>query len=165
MDLDTFKALFRYSDWANLRVLGCAAELSNEQLDRQLEIGSGTLRKTLLHLYNGEFVWRQRWQTEDAVPWPSEDEPAAIPALTDRFKTNFAARDGFLATVTALALTQIRKYRDSRGTWYEAPLGDMLMQAGVHSIHHRAQIVNMLRRLGGEAPELDYMYWRRHPTK
>ena len=35
--------------------------------------------------------------------------------------------------------------------------GDMILQGLVHSIHHRAQAVNMLRQLGLGPPEVDYM--------
>ena len=40
------------------------------------------------------------------------------------------------------------------------PLGDTMLQIGGHGTHHRAQAVNMLRRLGRTAPPLDYIDYR-----
>jgi uncharacterized damage-inducible protein DinB len=40
----------------------------------------------------------------------------------------------------------------------------MLLQLCYHATHHRAQAVNILRRLGTQAPELDYMMRIREPA-
>ena len=68
--------LFEYSDWANAQVLSAAAGLSDEQLDRPLEIGPGpgTLRRVLMHTWAGEDMWLRRWQGEIEARWPAESE-------------------------------------------------------------------------------------------
>jgi uncharacterized damage-inducible protein DinB len=40
----------------------------------------------------------------------------------------------------------------------------MLLQGALHSKHHQAQAVNILRRLGAAWPELDYMMHVRKPV-
>lgn len=48
--------------------------------------------------------------------------------------------------------------------WFENPpielsRGEALLQACLHSVHHRAQIATMLRQIGVEPPMIDYIYW------
>jgi hypothetical protein len=42
----------------------------------------------------------------------------------------------------------VQNYRDSKGSLFKATLNDMLIQNVMHSTHHRAQIVNAIRRVG-----------------
>jgi uncharacterized damage-inducible protein DinB len=164
MNIESIQTFLRYNDWANGRLLQAAVALTDELLDRPFEMGRGTLRKTLLHIAVAEHVWVQRWKAKVEVPWPNEDEPVGIAAMGERLRATQKDRDGFLATLKDADLSRIVTYRDSLGSLYTAALGDMLLQLCTHSAHHRAQAVNMLRRLGAQAPELDYMYWVRKPA-
>jgi len=73
-------------------------------------------------------------------------------------------RDAFLAELSDAALQASVTYRDSKGSLFSASLGQMMVQMCVHSTHHRAQAVNMIRRAGGQTPEVDYMVWVRKPV-
>ncbi|MGD9689351.1 MAG: DinB family protein [Phycisphaerales bacterium] len=159
-----FTALFAYSDASNSRVLDAAAALSDAALDTPLDIGPGCLRRILLHLYNGEYVWLARWSGEIETRWPSESEPAPVAAIAQRFREVWSRRDQFLSTLAPAAIDRAQTYRDSKGSLFRASLRDMLLQGLVHSIHHRAQAVNALRRLGGPIVELDYMMRLRQPA-
>lgn len=164
IDLDTIRALLRYSDWANEQLVRAAAGLTHDSLDKVFDIGLGTLRRTLLHILAGESVWLKRWQEEQETPWPNEDELVAPAMVWDRFSEMFPQRDRFLALLRPEDTTRAVVYRDSKGSLFSAPLGDMMIQMCTHSAHHRAQAVNIFRRLGADAPELDYMMWVRRPV-
>ncbi len=164
IQLETVRDLLRYNDWANTELLRTAASLSDAALDRTFEMGVGSLRRTLIHVYNGEHVWLNRWQGRAETPWPGESEPIGVAALRDRFAAHVSARDAYLTTLRDSDLHTIVAYRDSRGSRFRAARGDMLFQAINHSIHHRAQAVNMVRNVGGGLVELDYMMWKREAT-
>ncbi|TWT43838.1 DinB family protein [Phycisphaerae bacterium RAS1] len=164
VDLTTVRTLLVHNDWANGELLRCAAPLPAAPLDRPIDMGVGSLRRTLLHIYNGEHVWLQRWRRQSETPWPSEDELVAMADLSSRFTRQYQERDAFLATLTPADVARAQVYRDSKGGLFTATLGDMLLQALHHSAHHRAQAVNMLRQVGAEAPELDYMVRVRRPV-
>lgn len=157
MQLECARPFFTYSDWANAQLLGAAATLQDEALDRRFDMGPGSLRRTLIHIYNGEHVWLRRWQKQRDTAWPSEDEVVGIAVLQQRFEANARERDAFLAALPPGALAAEQVYRDSRGGLFGATLGAMLMQGILHSHHHRAQAVNMVRQVGAGLVELDYM--------
>lgn len=164
INLESAKTFLRHNDWANGQVLNAAAGLSDEKLDKAMEMGRGSLRSQLLHIWAGESVWLARWQGRTETPWPNENEKAPVASILQRFETVYAERNRFLGGLNDAALAQMVTYRDSKGSLFKASLADMITQAIVHSAHHRAQVVNMIRRLGGQPPELDYMMWVRKPA-
>lgn len=164
MHLPTIRTLLDYTDWSNTRLLECAANVSDDHLDQDLQIGPGTLRRILIHTYNGELVWLKRWRNEPSIPWPSESDKTPVAELATRFHDNARERNAYLDTLNPAQLPVVQAYRDSKGNPFKAPLGDMLMQAVMHSKHHQAQACNALKRLGAPWPELDYMIRLRQPV-
>ena len=158
IDIPTIRTMLDYTDWSNGRLLAGAAPCSDEQLDRDLQLGPGTLRRILLHTYNGELIWFNRWRGAVENTWPDEQEKVSIADLKERFKANAQARDRWLATLGSPDSARTQTYRDSKGSLFQAALGDMLMQGVMHTKHNQAQCVNALKRLGAAWPELDYMY-------
>lgn len=156
--------LFQYNDWADKQLLAAAAKCDDAALDRSFDMGPGSLRRTLIHLFNGEFVWLQRWQGRRETKWPSEAEKVGAAALQERFEATWRDRDAFLGTLGGGDLGRVVVYRDSKGSEFQAALSDMLLQMLVHSTHHRAQAVNMLRQAGAGLVELDYMMAIRRPV-
>lgn len=164
LTLDSAREFLTYNDWANRELLQAAGPLPDEALDRPFDMGVGALRRTLIHIYNGETVWLERWRGRVETPWPTEDERLAVETLACRFVALTAVRDDYLGRLRDADLAESVTYRDSKGGLFRATRGAMLMQALVHSAHHRAQAVNMLRRVGGALVELDYMMHVRQPA-
>lgn len=159
------RQMFLYGRWANDRLLTAAGPLPDAALDHPFEMGVGSLRRTLLHLFNGEFVWLQRWQGRRDAPWPDEHERATVATIAQRFADLYPQRDSFLTSVKDVDLSSPIVYRDSKGSLFAASLAEMLVQGFNHSTHHRAQAANMLRHVGVEGVELDYMYSVRRPAQ
>ncbi|GJM25206.1 MAG: hypothetical protein DHS20C16_16210 [Phycisphaerae bacterium] len=162
--IECVKTLLGYNDAANPLVLQAAKNLPDEALDRSFPLGRGSLRKTLLHIWAGESTWLKRWKGDVEAPWPSESEPVAVSEIAGWMDEVKRGRDSFVNGLTESALTKMQQYRDSKGKLFEATLGDMLLQGCIHSTHHRAQAVNMLRNVDAGLVELDYMNWVRRPV-
>src|SRR6478672_2149810 len=62
MNLLDIRHLFDYTQWANGLALNAAAELSDEDLRREVRISHGSIFGTLLHMAGAEWIWLQRWQ-------------------------------------------------------------------------------------------------------
>lgn len=145
-------------------VLDAAAPLTDAQLDQPFDMGVGSLRRTLPHLLGGESVWLCRWRGERDTRWPDEREPARVEVIRERFACTWRDREVFLRGLTQADYARRIVYRDSYGNLYSAVLQEMILQGLVHSMHHRAQAVNMIRRVGGSAPQMDFMYLVREPA-
>ncbi len=162
--LKPIRSLLSYSDAMNEKILVAAVALSDAQLDQAFDMGMGTLRKTLAHIYVGEMVWLERWQGNTDCKWPPYETTLSPSEILDRCRALIGPRDVFVGSLDATRLAAVQVYRDSRGSLFRAMLLDMILQGITHSTHHRAQAVNMIRRAGGAVVEVDYMYAHREPA-
>jgi len=163
--MNTIRELFSYVDWARERLLTALASSDNGALDHPFEMGEGTLRKTLHHLWGAEQVWLSRW---NGVPSPldsvdaEEADAIGIAELSERFQASAAERNAWLAAQESLD----RIFRYPRPFWMEAGhdleinLGVTVLHLANHFPHHGAQAVNMMRRVGLEPPAIDYIVMR-----
>jgi len=55
--VDLVKRLHQHRAWVNGNLLNAAAQLSDEQLRSQYQIGQRSIWKSLVHLYAAEYVW------------------------------------------------------------------------------------------------------------
>lgn len=157
----TLAELFTFNDWAWARLLDAARLLPDAALDRPFEMGPGSLRATLHHLWAAENVWLARWMGR-APEYRWEPNGIAIADLSAKSAATAAERNELLARQTRDSLAASVAFTDSRGTPYSFPLGRLMLHVCNHGSHHRAQALNMLRRLGAALPKpgLDYIFMR-----
>ncbi len=159
MRLASLRDLFKYCDWANARVWSTAADLNDEQLDRAFEMGEGSLRKTLAHIYGAERAWCKRCEAPDASTLPRSRDTHTLAEIREASQRLADLRNRWLDALADDALDcEVAYTRD--GHSYTHLLSDVLLHVCNHGIHHRAQALNMLRRLGKEVQMLDVMVMR-----
>lgn len=159
--LATLRELFNHNDWARDKLLALAADLSDEALDRPFDMGPGSLRATLFHLWACEFGWLRRWQPGSDHGYADEPAGESIDEMRRRFIETAAERDAFMAGLTEADGGRRITYQRRDGGTSTFPLGDMMLHVTNHGVHHRAQVLNMLRHLGVEKlPGLDYLFMR-----
>ncbi len=157
----TLAELFAFNDWARDGLLRASAGIDDERLDRPFEMGEGSLRKTLNHLYSAELVWLDRW--EGRLPrYRVSAEGVTVAGLGEEFRDVARRRNDFLNRLGDSELARRITYVNLRGKTYTYPLGAMMLHVCNHGSHHRAQAVNMLRRVGAPIPPpgLDYIFMK-----
>ncbi len=159
LDVETIREYYRYSDWATLLLCDHAEKLTDERLDRAFEMGIGTLRKTLLHIYDAEAWWCANWTDAENKAYQQLPPTTSIAELKVLLETHIAARDGFFVTLTAAKLQEVISAEVTPDLWLRFRLGETMLQLPPHGTHHRAQCRNMLRHLAVETQEIDYLDW------
>ena len=154
--MQTFREMFRYGDAATDRILDAAAALDDAALDRPLDLGMGSVREILRHLAAAEETWVARVGGEAQAPFRQGQMPRDVAGLRSLLHALRPRRDALLGGGDALDADL--DYRDSKGGLYRAARRQMFLQLALHSHHHRAQLANALRRAGGAALDLDFMY-------
>jgi uncharacterized damage-inducible protein DinB len=162
--MDLLDRLLGHDAWTTRELLRLCHGLTDEQLDREFDIGHRTVRATLLHIIRNVEVWSDLMRggpiRADRGAHPEGRSVSGLIARLDR-----AAAD--LASV-ARAVAQ-------RGGWDERfvdtldsppvkkTCGGGIAHVITHSMHHRAQLLWMLRQLGVDGlPEGDVLSWEQH---
>src|SRR5262249_32181252 len=106
--------------------------------------------------------WLERWIDATKARFPEAAPALPIPALHDRFRTTAAERTDFLATQTESSIERKITYTNIKGQTATYPLRAMLLHVCNHGSHHRAQAINILRRLGADYPKpgADYIFMK-----
>ncbi len=150
--MDTYDRLLDFEQWAMHDLLKFCGPLTDEQLDRQFDIGHTSIRATWVHLvWNMEF-WVSLMTGNGPLHEP--DWPGiSIAELTTRYDEQFAAfasltrqlRDANRLDDTFTDHWQVRK-----------SMAGTILQVIIHASEHRMEITHMLIRLGLEnVPEVD----------
>lgn len=171
--------IYDYLTQARERVFAAVRPLSPEQYRREFDFGLHTLARTLTHIMISEWYYIERLAGRTLRPydeWPIRDEiPPAFEVLESTWREQARhTRAALAAERDWRRVIQYLGFPDDHGKRYHvtATAGDLAAQLALHEVHHRAQLMAMLRRLGDERPgpplqDLDYndlMFERRAAT-
>lgn len=173
--------IYDYLTKARERVFDAVRPLTPEQCHHQFAFGlnpGGTIGSTLTHIMISEWYYIERLEGR-TVPsydqWPIKYEPPHAPAFDVIEKTWREQAKKVRAAIAAerdwdRKITWLSFPDDTRGNkrfHITATAGDFFTQLALHEVHHRAQVMVMLRELGTPLVDLDYnalMFERRETT-
>lgn len=154
--------IYEYLTKARGRILAQARSLSGEAYGRRYEIGSGSIGSTLTHIWVSEWYYIERMMEREVAPyseWPVKYE---TPPALEMIERGWAGQ----ADATRAAIRAVRdwdapiEYRvtldDGKRVRVKCTASGLFIQLMLHEVHHRAQLMNMLRHAGVAADDLDY---------
>jgi uncharacterized damage-inducible protein DinB len=165
--MDLLDRLLGHDAWTTRQLLLRCRGLTDEQLDRPFDIGHRTVRATLLHIIRNVEVWSDLMSGQPVRPGSGEQpDDRSVPAMIARLDR--AAAD----------LARLARAVAERGGWderfvdvldrppVEKTYGGGIAHVITHSMHHRAQVLYMLRQLGVEGlPEGDVLSWEQQAER
>ncbi|MBO6539114.1 MAG: damage-inducible protein DinB [Rhizobiaceae bacterium] len=158
-----FAMMAAYNKWANALVYNAAANLSEEEFNRQAGAFFGSMCGTLNHVLVADRIWMKRFTGEgdapaqlDAVPFPGFNKlRAAREAEDDRIVAWIDTLDdaALAGRFTYMTVTDMRTVSQR--------LAPALAHYFNHQTHHRGHAHMVLTVLGKDAPSLDLIYFQR----
>ncbi len=149
--------LFEYNRWANARVLTAVSKLSSEQFTKDLSNSFPSIRDTLVHMMWAEWIWLMRWRGESPkIKFDPVDFPT-VARLKAKWSEIETGQIEIINSLTEESLSTVIAYFNTKGEEWKYPLGQMMQHVVNHASYHRGQIITMLRQLGVEAVNTDYL--------
>jgi uncharacterized damage-inducible protein DinB len=161
MDLETIQQLFTYNAWANQRTVAGCESISNEQFLLQVGGSFGSVRNTLAHIMDVEWLYHERWQGRAPSSFPKADNYSDLSDIKARWKSIDADVNRYVGSLSANGLTRVLEFRNTKGTLLRHPLWETMQHLVNHSTYHRGQVTTLLRQLGGTAQASDMIYFFR----
>jgi uncharacterized damage-inducible protein DinB len=159
--VDLLDRLLAHDAWTTRQLLEHCRGLDDERLDREHDLAHRSLRATFLHVIRNMEVWSDLMAGADVRP--NRNAEAAGRSI-----------DGLVARLDRAAADLAAVARDvaARGAWDELwvdrldepptakSYGGAIAHVITHSMHHRAQILHLLRLVGAPpAIEGDLLSW------
>ncbi|MCA9244068.1 MAG: DinB family protein [Phycisphaerales bacterium] len=163
-DVETLATWLEYGDAMTRKILNAAASLSEADLDRPFEMGMGNLRKTLTHILDAEVWWQGNWSGTPDDGFQKLPETMPRNEIIGKLDMVGAERRRLMGGWDDQSVIEPIACYFRPGKRMEFLRGESAIQLGMHGTHHRAQAVNMLRRLGAPPPVVDYIVWVRDTT-
>ena len=158
------QGLYAYNRWVNNRFLDATAELSAEEFDRDLRSSFPSVKATLEHILEAEWIWLERWHgvsPTEVPPWDTSTH-AALRAQWQLIEQDQLA---YVSTLTDEQLCSVIDYRSFASQPFSQPLWQLMRHVVNHSTFHRGQLATMLRQLGYPVPVSDLVAYYRQPPE
>lgn len=155
--------LFEYTYWARDRILEKAALLSPQEYAEARPYAQGSIRNTLVHTLNAEWVWRSRCQ--EAVSPSQPLDPAnfpTLPLLQQRWQQEESLMIGYLKELAPTDLEKTIHYRRQGGGEAQADrLWQILVHVVNHGTEHRSVVAAYLTACGHSPGDIDIIQFVR----
>lgn len=157
--------MYEYLARARARLFDWIRPLAPEEYSREFPYGLKTIPATLLHAAGAEWVYGHRLRGQ---PVTIADSPFTAERLPSFAALEAAWAD--LAITTRAVLNQITAWDEpveyrmlpqapgAPAIRVRTTAGGLAAQLLVHEVHHRSQVISMLRQLGVPAQNLDYSF-------
>jgi uncharacterized damage-inducible protein DinB len=147
--------LYDYNRWANARILGAAANVSDAQFLAPGRFPHGGLRGTLVHALFAEWIWRMRWlATPPGQRLKAEDFPT-FASLRTRWLAEEKLLTEFVAGLTEERLQSEFDYISTEGEPHRRVLWETMVHLVTHGMQHRTEAAAMLTDLGHSPGDID----------
>lgn len=156
-DLSTLRSFFAFGRWATRTILESVAVLTPEEYARPIGGSFGSVRGTLIHLYEADWVWLERFHGRSPRGLPEDEDVSTLDALAGKWREVEAKLDEYLATLTPERLEEPLSYVSARGDPFTRRLGDALLHLANHGTYHRGQVATLMRLFGRQAASTDYL--------
>jgi len=173
MTIDAIQILQRLHEhrwWVNEKLLTICRRLSDDQLRQKFPIGQASIWKSLLHLCAADYVWLEAMSGDDDPLLPGdacdqlpgnqlgENPITDFEELRNRWQDIRARWNEYLSSIKPEQLDEIvyKKKTTSSGIGkrFGTRRSDVLLHVCTHAQYTTAQIVNMLRQIGAELPDV-----------
>ena len=137
----------QYNVWANGKLAEFIAKTDGKLFDTEVKSSFPSLRKTVFHIWDAEFIWLRRLQGESLSDWPSKNfggtREDALKGWVDGSKSFHA----FISDKEEAYYQSVCAYKNTRGEEYKTTVEGIVMHVVNHGTFHRGQLVTMLREL------------------
>lgn len=155
--MDQNERLLLHDRFMTNLMLDAAAELNDEALDQEFDIGHRTVRATLDHIRVGIELWTSLMAGETARWAPNPTDVETMRALQSDAYDQFEA-------LARQVIAEGRTNETFTDPWdYSQSMGGTILHVILHSHQHRSELLHMYHRLGfapfteGDPQEWEHM--------
>ena len=151
-----------YNVWANQRLADSITNLSDEQINREINSSFKSVYSTLLHLWDVESVWWQRVKLQEVVEWPGVKFSGSVLELSASLIKQSRQWKDWIELATETVLEHEFIYKNSKKEQFKQPVYEALVHLFNHQTFHRGQLITMLRQVGAASiPNTDLISFYR----
>lgn len=112
------------------------------------ESSFGTVKETLIHIRDAQYIWLGRLQGHSPDAWPGNGfSGTSLQAAADLVESS-VQWESFVGGIHVERLGETVSYKNIRGQEFSNTIGQIIAHVMNHGTFHRGQIITMLRGAG-----------------
>lgn len=151
--------LYRYNQWANAKILGAAANVTQEQYLAPASFPHGGLRGTLVHALSAEWIWRTRWEGTSPTSVLKPDEFPTLDSLRIRWAEEERRLMAFVERLGDEQLNRTFDYKNTAGKPFTRVLWHAMAHVVNHGTQHRSEAAALLTDFGCSPGDIDLLFF------
>jgi uncharacterized damage-inducible protein DinB len=159
MNKQDILTLYKYNQWANVKILNAASRVTKEQFLAHASFPHGGLRGTLVHILFAQWIWRNRWEGSSPNYRLKPEEYPSFDSLHARWIPEEALLMAFAENVTDERLNEVVQYKNTSGVPKGQVLWKMMAHVVNHGTQHRAEAAALLTDFGYSPGDVDMIYF------
>ncbi|MBK9479164.1 MAG: DinB family protein [Bacteroidetes bacterium] len=152
--------LVKYNVWANTKVAEILRTLTTDELQLEIISSFSSIQKTVLHIWDAEFIWLNRINGIPITTFPSKaySKNSAI----DAFVNCSIDWQVLMENKSDAYFDELCSYTNLQQKVFSNRIGEIVIHCMNHSTYHRGQLITMFRQLGKEQlPSTDFITFLR----
>ena len=160
MTVRDLQTLYDYNYWANAKLFELLSRLSADEFVRAVAGSFGSIRNTLVHMMSAEGGCLERsGGPKRGAPLKPEDFPT-LEAITSYWAAQETRLRAFLSGLSDAELSRRFEFTVPIFSFTRVmSVGAVLHHAAIHSIHHRGQVMLLVRALGHKPADVDMLFY------
>lgn len=151
-----------YNVWANERMCNVIASLDEEKLNREIASSFPSVKKTLLHIWDVQAIWLERFAGNSLKSFPSDSFTGTKEDMIEGVRSTSGKLQALADGYDKKGLNRKITYMTLKSGEYTTPVYQMLSHVFNHSTYHRGQLTTMLRQVDiTQFPIMDFTYFCR----
>ena len=159
MTVKDIETLFDYGYWANGELFEVLSRLTDEQFIQPVAGSYGSIRNTLAHVLSAEWGWLDRCGGTARGPALRASDYPTLTSVRARWEQVEGHVRGFLASLRDEDLERAVEFSIGNGPKKVMRLGELMLHAAIHGVHHRGQVALLLRSLGYTPGNVDILLY------
>ena len=158
MNIRDIHFLFEYNYWANKKILTAGAGVAPEQFIAPASFPFGGLRGTLVHLVDGERLWRVLFETQIVTEDQDlvETDFPTFESLEKQFRDEEELMRGYLNRLTDEDMDGHLRYTTTSGIQRDRIMWHCFVHLVNHGTQHRSEAAALLTDYGHSPGDLDF---------
>lgn len=165
MELEYFRQLARYNQWANRRIYAACAALPESEYMRPRESFFGSIHATLNHILVGDRIWLGRFTGHPASGIHALDQIlyGELAGLRVAREAEDAQIINFCDALDLPTLNSMLRYQpmDESAPKVGVPMRLAIGHCFNHQTHHRGQAHGLISQTAVPPPSIDLIYFAR----
>jgi uncharacterized damage-inducible protein DinB len=143
--------------WAAQRTIESVQQLSQEELNRDMQTSHSSVWGTLEHTYKADALWLQRFLGAGSARMDDVTPVSDLASLQSAWSGVQAGLISYAGSLGDAEWTRVLEYRFLSGAEARSPIYQTILHVVNHGTYHRGQVVTMLRQLGAKPINTDFI--------